>query len=58
MAYFLALIGNLSHCATPYILYFLYLNVLHNQYQTTQNKIFIGVIIICRILRVYCGYYG
>lgn len=54
----MALFGNFCHCLTAYLLYFLYLNVAHKTYQTTQNKILIGAIVLCRIIRVYCGYYG
>lgn len=54
----MALIGNLCHCATPVLLYFIYINVTHNAYLTPANRLLVFIVVGCRIIRVYCGYYG
>lgn len=50
--------GNIFHCSTPILLYFIYTNVVYNNYFSTMNKILIGAVILCRIIRVYCSYYS
>lgn len=54
----MAFFGNLAHTATPWLLFYIYVNVVSHNYQSTQNKILIASVIVCRIIRVYCGYYG
>ena len=54
----MAFFGNLCHCATPILLYFIYVNVVHHKYLTSQNRLLVFITVACRIIRVYCGYYG
>ena len=43
---------------TVYLLYFLYINVVNKRYQTTQNILLLIGVVLTRIIRVCCGYYG
>lgn len=54
----LAQIGYVCHCVTPLLLFYIYENMVENRTSSTDNKILVLSVVLCRLLRTFGCYYG
>ena len=55
---FLTQFGVFCHSITPLLLYFIYDNIIQDRVHSLDNKILVLAVVICRIFRTFCCYYG